>query len=96
MRASGVCLRGVRVTVYIADAPDYRFGVIAGRRVGIAARRNRARRIVREALRRLWPRFRADRAAAVLVAARPEIVGAAMGDVERELEALLSRQGLLV
>lgn len=95
VRAQGVCLRGARVTLYVADASDYRFGVIAGRRVGIAVKRNRARRIVREALRHLWPRLRADRGAALLAVAQPEIAGASMGDVARELEALLLRQGLL-
>lgn len=95
VRASGLCVRGERFTLYIAASPTYRIGIISGRRVGIAAQRNRARRLLREAMRHIRPRLRADRGAALLVAARPEILAASAGDVLRELETLLSRHDLM-
>ncbi len=81
--------------MYIAEAQDYRVGVITPRRVGGAVQRNRARRILREALRRIRPRLRSDRGASILVIARPEIAGAAGDDIRAELETLLTRHGLL-
>lgn len=95
VRASGRCVPGRTMTLYVADSRGYRFGVVAGRRVGLATRRNRARRLVREALRRLRPRLRGDRTAAVLVFARPEILRATGRDVQEELESLFARIGLL-
>ena len=95
VRARGACLRGRRLTVYVSEAPAYVIGTIAGRRVGLAVERNRARRLMREAMRQLRPRLRADRSSAILVSARPDIVSATMWDVLAELEALLSARGLL-
>jgi len=70
--------------VYLAPAAgDPGFAVIAGRRVGGAVVRNRARRVLREAWRALAPRL-AEEYRAVLVA-RPEIRGAKTGQVEGEI-----------
>jgi len=80
----------------VSEATAYRIGTIAGRRVGPAVQRNRARRLMREAMRHLRPRLRGDRPSAILVSARPEIVSATMQTVLAEIEALLAARGLLV
>lgn len=46
-----------RVLPNALDPPQNRYAVIAGKRVGKAVQRNRAKRLVREALRRLHPRL---------------------------------------
>jgi len=95
LRGSGQRSRGDFVTLYISPSESYRFGVIANRRVGIAARRNRARRVIREALRSLRSRLRADRPASILLAARPGVALANTHDVAKELAALFGAHGLL-
>jgi ribonuclease P protein component len=96
VKRTGVCTRGEFVTMYLAASDAYRFGVIAGRRVGIAVQRNRARRILREALRALRPRLRGDRGGAILLAARSAAVAARTQQVTRDLAALLAAHRLLV
>ncbi|HUG88885.1 MAG TPA: ribonuclease P protein component [Actinomycetota bacterium] len=87
-------LRSRRVTLYLAPAPDApRVAVVTGRGIGGAVRRNRARRIIREAWGVLAPRL-VDPADAVLVA-RPEIDGATTGDLIEEVENVLARAGVM-
>ena len=47
-----------RVLPNALDPPQNRYAVVAGKRVGKAVQRNRAKRLVREALRRLHPGLR--------------------------------------
>jgi ribonuclease P protein component len=70
-----------------------RVGVTASRKVGSAVKRNRAKRLLREAARRLYPEFEAKGWDIVLVA-RPELVEAKETEVENALAALLDRVGL--
>lgn len=95
VRQRGVCIRGKFLTLYIARAPNYRIGVIAGRRVGIAVKRNRARRVLREAVRAMRSRLRADRPAEILLSARARAAEAKTPEIAKELEALFIAQGLL-
>ena len=95
LRASGVRVRGEFVTLYVAPADVYAFAVIANRRVGIAVRRNRARRILREALRSVRSELRDDRAARMLLAATARAARARTQDVAAELVAILRGQGLI-
>lgn len=67
--------------------------VIAGRRVGRAVSRNRARRVLREAWRRLAPRLE-EQHRAVLVA-RAEIRGASTNDLVEEVAEVLAQAGLM-
>ncbi|MCS7178658.1 MAG: ribonuclease P protein component [Anaerolineae bacterium] len=69
-----------------------RIGVIAGRRLGTAVARNRAKRLLREAARRLYPRL-APGWDLVLIA-RPSILTVKEPQVETALEELARASGL--
>ena len=87
-------LRSRRLTLYLAPSSDApRVAVLTGRALGGAVRRNRARRIIREAWRALAPRL-LEPADAVVVA-RPEIEGATTGDLIEEVEEVLARAGVI-
>ena len=68
---------------------------VAGRRVGGAVVRNRARRILRAAWRELAPRVRHGYDIA-FVARRAAIRGAKTQDVVAEMDDLLARAGVLL
>lgn len=95
LRGSGQRSRGEFVTLYVGPADAYQFGVIANRRVGIAARRNRARRVIREALRSLRSQLRPERPARILLAANPSAARANSHDVATDLAALFRALDLL-
>ena len=82
----GQPLRGNRVILFLAPGSG-RSAVVAGRRVGGAVQRNRARRILREAWRQVAP-VAADRNDVVLVA-RAGIRGARTQDLVGEMTELL-------
>lgn len=67
--------------------------VVAGRRVGGAVHRNRARRILREAWRRLASGVMEGKD--VVLVARPPIRGAGTEDLVIEMTELLRRAGLV-
>jgi len=67
-----------------------RVGVTASRSVGNAVARNRAKRVLREAARHLYPRFESGGFDVMLIA-RPEIVYVKEVQVEEALAALLER-----
>lgn len=74
------------------DLTISRFGVTTGREMGNAVRRNRAKRRLREALRRYMPRVASGQD--VVLIARPALNGAEWTDVLNTLETLLRRAGL--
>jgi ribonuclease P protein component len=86
---------GGLVTVYALSRKDdlVRAGVAAGRRVGGAVTRNRARRLIREAWRSLAARARAG--VDLVLVAGPGIDGARMQDVAEELEDRLRQAGVI-
>lgn len=70
-----------------------RVAVVAPRSVGKAVRRNRAKRLLREAVRRLLDRLPGD--VDLVWIARPGLAEARGRDVEAWVERLLRREGLL-
>jgi ribonuclease P protein component len=69
-------------------------GVAAGRNVGSAVRRNRAKRLLREAVRPLLPLL-APGWDLVLIA-RPDLPAASLDQTRADLEPLLHRAGLML
>jgi ribonuclease P protein component len=61
--------------------------------VGGAVERNRAKRLLREAARHLYPEFQ-SRGWDVMLVARPKLANAGEKDVEKALSSLLERAGL--
>lgn len=74
-----------------AAAP--RVGVVTGRRVGNAVTRNRAKRRVRESLRRLHPCL--PRGWDLVFIVRPRAAHARFDEIDAAARELLSRLGLL-
>jgi len=70
-----------------------RVGVTASRKVGGAVERNRAKRLLREAARHLYPEYE-DKGWDIMLVARPGLVGASTSHVECALASLLERAGL--
>ncbi len=75
------------------DLTISRFGVTAGRALGNAVRRNRAKRRLREALRRFIPRIASGQD--VVLIARPALNDASWSEVLNALATLLEHAGLL-
>lgn len=69
-----------------------RVGVTASRRVGSAVARNRAKRLLREAARHLYPQFEAGWD--MMLIARTQILKTKEPQVEEALASLLRRAGL--
>lgn len=94
MLEEGKALTGARVVLYIAPGGGPAgAAVVAGRRVGTAVGRSRARRILRDAWRALVPCV-ADGTDVVLVARRT-IRGTKTQDLVSEIRALLERGGAI-
>ncbi len=70
-----------------------RVAFVAGRRVGGAVQRNRARRVLREAWRRMAPSVRAG--TGVVVVARKGFLPARTQELETEMRQSLAAAGLV-
>lgn len=75
----------------LEDASESRRAVVAGRRIGGAVVRNRAKRLLREAVRHEGIKPGWD----VMLVARSGIVGARLSDVQAAVHLLLKRAELL-
>lgn len=75
------------------DVGFSRVGVTASRNVGTAVERNRAKRLLREAARRMYPEFESKSWDMMLIA-RPKLLQAREMEVEKALATLLERAGV--
>jgi ribonuclease P protein component len=73
--------------------PRSRIGVAAGRTVGTAIHRNRAKRLLREAMRSLLPNIASN--LDLILIARPGLVTATLEDTRQALLNLLQRAQIL-
>jgi len=83
----------VVLIVQAHEQPRVKVGVAAGRTVGTAVHRNRAKRLLREAMRTLIPEI-ASNLDLVLIA-RPALVSATLEDARYALLNLLQRAQIL-
>jgi len=70
-----------------------RIGLVATKRLGNAVRRNRARRLLREAIRKLGPSLRPG--SDLVIVARSALLDASLDQIQAALSETLSRAGLL-
>lgn len=93
--SQGRRLAGRLVIAHVLDSAggQTRVAFACSRSVGRAVVRNRARRLMREAWRVLQPRDVGGHL--IMFVARPEIVGAGLGEVVKDLEPTLRRGGVL-
>ena len=75
------------------NQPRVKIGVAAGRTVGTAVYRNRAKRLLREAMRTLIPNIASG--LDLILIARPGLVSASLEDTHRALLNLLQRAQIL-
>ena len=83
----------VVLIVQMHDQPRVRVGVAAGKPVGTAVARNRAKRLLREAMRSLLPNTASN--VDMLLIARAALSGATLEETRQALLTLLGRAQLL-
>jgi ribonuclease P protein component len=83
----------VVLIVQKSDQPRLRVGVAAGRTVGTAVHRNRAKRLLREAMRTIIPNIASS--IDLILIARPGLVSASLEETRRALFNLLQRAQIL-
>ena len=83
----------VVLIVQTHDQPRVKVGVAAGRTVGTAVYRNRAKRLLREAMRNLLPNVASN--LDLILIARPGLVTATLEETRQALLNLLQRAQIL-
>jgi ribonuclease P protein component len=81
------------LVVLPAEGERTLFGVLAGRSVGNAVLRNRAKRLIREAIRPLLPKIQSGWK--VVLVARKPIVNAELTEINESLKELFARAQIL-
>ncbi len=75
-----------------SDQPNVRVGIAAGKTVGTAVVRNRAKRLLREAMRTMIPELASD--LDLILIARAGIASASLEDTRQAVQNLLQRAQL--
>ena len=83
----------VVLVVQANEASKVRVGVTAGRSVGGAVQRNKAKRLLREAMRPLLPQLLPGWD--LILIARPVLASAALQDIRQALKSLLHRAQII-
>lgn len=78
----------------LPNGSECRLGIITTRKLGSAVVRNRARRLIRETFRLQCPKLK--RPIAVVIVARPSIIGRKRQEVEQDFLAIMRRAKLLI
>jgi ribonuclease P protein component len=76
------------------EEPHVKVGIAAGRTVGIAVHRNRAKRLLREAMRSLLPKITSN--LELVLIARPGLATATLEDTYKALLNLFGRAQILI
>jgi ribonuclease P protein component len=84
----------VVLIVQVHDQPRLKVGVTAGRTVGTAVYRNRAKRLLREAIRPLLPNVASG--LDLILIARPALASATLEEARQALLTLLQRAQILI
>jgi ribonuclease P protein component len=83
----------VVLVVQASEAPRVRVGVTAGRAVGGAVQRNRAKRLLREAMRPLLPQIIPGWD--LILIARPALSASSLQEIHQALTSLLRRAKIM-
>ena len=83
----------VVLVVQASEAPRVRVGVTAGRAVGGAVQRNRAKRLLREAMRPLLPQIIPGWD--LILIARPALSASSLQEIRQALTSLLRRAQII-
>jgi ribonuclease P protein component len=84
----------VVLMIHASDAPRVRVGVTAGRSVGGAVKRNKAKRLLREAMRPLLPDLLPNWD--LILIARPALLSRTLQEIRRALVGLLLRAQVIL
>ena len=73
-----------------------RIGITVSKKIGGAVQRNRAKRVIREALRLIMQEYTLKTGHLIVIAARENATVCKMQDVKRDLQAALMRVSMIV
>ena len=85
---------------YMRRRPDKqyinRIGITASKKIGGAVQRNRAKRVIREALRLIMQEYTLKTGHLIVIAARERATVSKMQDVKRDVQSALMRLSMIV